>query len=118
MQVAAMKPSYLNIDDVPQSVIDKEKEIMMEQLNDAQKAKADKILPGKMEKFYEDNVLLRQIYVKDDSGKKTASQLIDELSMKTGEKVVLRRFMRFEVGEGIEKAVANLAADVAAMTSN
>lgn len=116
MQVAAMKPSYLDVSDVPAEVLAKEKEIFMEQLPENQRAKADKILPGKIEKFYEESVLLRQIFVKDDSGKKTIKELVDELSMKTGEKIVLRRFQRFEVGAGIEKLQANLAGDVAALT--
>jgi elongation factor Ts len=114
MQVAAMKPLYLEVEDIPAAVIEKEKEICLEQLSEAQKAKADKILPGKLEKFYEDTVLTRQTYVKDDSGKKTIKDLLQELSVKTGEKVVLRRFVRYEVGEGITKVTTNLADDVAA----
>lgn len=116
MHVAAMRPTYLGKEEVPQSILDKEKEILLEQLNDAQKAKADEILPGKLEKFYEDNCLLCQPFVKDDSGKKTIKDIIEELAIKTGEKVILRRFYRLQVGEGIEKQQANLAADVAAMT--
>ncbi len=117
MHVAAMKPAYLTVEEVPEAVLAKEKEILLEQLNEAQRAKADKILPGKLAKFYEDTVLLSQIFVRDESAKKTIKDMIDELSVKTGERVVIRRFSRFEVGEGIEKPVANLAADVAAMSS-
>lgn len=117
MHVTAMKPQYLTVEEVPASVLDKEKEILLEQLNEAQRAKADKILPGKLEKFYEDTVLLRQFFVKDDSGTKTIKDLLDELSMKCGEKVVLRRFQRFQVGEGIEKVQTNLAQEVANMTA-
>lgn len=116
LHVAAMKPRYLSVEEIPASVIDKEKEIYVEQLNEKQRANADKILPGKLEKFYEDVVLLKQIYVKDDSGKKTIQDLIQEVSIKCGEKVALRRFQRFEVGEGIERQQGNLAAEVAAMT--
>lgn len=114
MHVAAMKPKYLDVEDIPAAVIEKEKEIVMEQLNDAQKAKLDKILPGKLQSFYADTVLIQQQFVKDES--KTIRQIIDELSVKTGEKVTLRRFQRFQVGEGIEKVATNLAAEVAAMT--
>jgi elongation factor Ts len=117
MHVAAMRPSYVNIEEVPASVLDKEKEILLEQLNEAQRAKADKILPGKIEKYYEENVLLRQPYVKDDSGKKTVKDVVDELSMKVGEKVVIRRMQRFEVGEGIERSQANFVDEVMSMTS-
>ena len=118
MHVAAMKPRYLAVEDVPEDVLAKEKEILLEQLNDAQKAKADMILPGKMEKFFESNVLLKQIFVKDETESKTIKSLLEELSMRSGEKVTLRRFSRFEVGEGIERVQGNLAADVAAMVGN
>ena len=117
MQVAAMKPSYVSVEEIPAQVIEKEREILLEQLPENQKSKADKIMPGKLEKFYEDNVLLRQIFVKDDSGKKTVKELIDELSMKVGEKIVLRRFSRIEVGEGISKEQADFAAEIASMTA-
>lgn len=116
MQVAAMKPHYVRVEDVPAEVIEKEKEIALEQLSPQQRANADKILPGKLEKFYQDVVLMKQAYVKDDSGKKTVQDIIDELGIKTGEKVAVRRFHRLEVGEGIAKVEKNLADEVAALT--
>ena len=115
MHVAAMKPLYLVETEVPESVLLKEKEILLEQLNEAQKAKADKILPGKVQKFYEDVVLMHQIFVKDETGKKTIKQLVDELSVRCGEKVQVRRFQRLEVGEGIARQVTDFAAEVAAV---
>ena len=117
MHVAAMRPLYVRVEDVPAAVIEKEKEILLEQLNESQKAKADMILPGKLEKFYADTVLLKQSFVKDDSGKQTVQDVLDELGLKVGEKLVLRRFERFEVGEGIEKQKANLAEEVAALSA-
>lgn len=114
MQVAAMKPLYITVDHVPASVLQKEKEIFFEQLNEGQKKNADKILEGKLQKFFEENCLMNQLFVRDDSGKQTVKQLVEELSIKCGEKIVVRRFERFEVGEGIEKQQANLAAEVAA----
>ncbi len=114
MHVAAMNPKYLSESEVPAAVIDKEKEILMETLSDQQKGMADKILPGKLKKFYEDNCLLNQAYIKDDSGKQTIQDALNELSAKIGEKVTLRRFVRLEVGEGIEKKTANYADEVAA----
>lgn len=114
MQVAAMKPLYITADHVPASVLQKEKEIFFEQLNEGQKKNADKILEGKLQKFFEENCLMNQLFVRDDSGKQTVKQLVEELSIKCGEKIVVRRFERFEVGEGIEKQQANLAAEVAA----
>ena len=118
MHVAAMKPTYLSVEDVPEHVIAKEKEILFEQLNDEQKKKSDKILPGKIEKFLETQVLLRQIFIKDESESKTIKDMVEALGMKCGEKVSIRRFSRLEVGEGIEKAQANLADDVAAMVGD
>ncbi len=115
MHVAAMKPRFLNVEDVPEQILEKEKEILLEQLNDDQKKKADKILPGKVEKFLESAVLMKQIYIKDETESKTIKTLIDDMSMRCGEKVTIRRFSRLEVGEGIERTQGNLAADVAAM---
>lgn len=117
MHVAAMKPRYLTVEDVPEQILEKEKEILMEQLNDEQKKKADRILPGKIEKFLEGVVLLKQIYIKDETESKTIKTLIDDMSMRCGEKVTVRRFSRLEVGEGVEKVAGNLADDVAAMVS-
>lgn len=116
MHVAAMKPGYLTVEEVPAEVLEKEKEILLEQLSPEQRAKADRIIPGKLAKYYEENVLLCQPYVKDEG--KTIAQLIEEVGMKTGEKVALRRFQRIQVGEGITKQASNLAEEVAAMTSN
>jgi elongation factor Ts len=117
MHVAAMKPRYLSVEEVPEQILEKEKEILMEQLNDEQKKKADRILPGKVEKFLEGVVLLKQIYIKDETESKTIKVLIDDMSMRCGEKVTVRRFSRLEVGEGVEKVAGNLADDVAAMVS-
>jgi elongation factor Ts len=114
MHIAAMNPNYLSETQVPESIIAKEREILMETLNDKQKEMADKILPGKLKKFYEDNCLLNQIFIKDDSGTKTIQAIIDDLSAKVGEKVTLRRYIRFEVGEGIEKTSSNYLQEIAA----
>ncbi|RMD86564.1 MAG: translation elongation factor Ts [Candidatus Dadabacteria bacterium] len=115
MQVAAMNPKYLSEEDVPESVIEKEKEILLEQLDEKKKAMADKIIPGRLKKFFDENCLMNQIFVKDEAGKVTVRDVVNELSVKTGEKVVVRRFVRFEVGEGIEKSEDNLAQEVAAL---
>lgn len=116
MHIAAMKPTYVSIEDVPAEIVKKEEEIILETLNDAQKSKADKIIPGKLRKFFEECVLLEQPFVKDDSGKKTVQSLVEELGVKSGEKVTVRRFERFEVGEGIEKSSGQSFADEVAAT--
>lgn len=115
MHVAAMKPLYVSVEEVPESLIEKEKEICLEQLNEQQKLKADKILPGKIEKFLESVVLLKQTFIKDETESQTVQALIESLGMKCGEKVSIRRFSRIEVGEGVEKVQSNIADDVAAM---
>jgi len=115
MHVAAMKPTYLSVEDVPEEVLAKEREILLEQLNEEQKKKADRILPGKIEKFLEGAVLLRQIFIKDETDSKTIKDMVDAFGIRCGEKVSLRRFSRLEIGEGIEKVQSNIAADVAAM---
>jgi elongation factor Ts len=118
MHVAAMKPRYLSVEEVPEQILEKEKEILMEQLNDEQKKKADKILPGKIEKFLESVVLMKQIFIKDETESKTIKTLVDDISMRCGEKVTVRRFSRLEVGEGVERVQSNIAADVAAMVGD
>ena len=100
---------------MPEEVLAKEREILLEQLNEEQKKKADRILPGKIEKFLEGAVLLRQIFIKDETDSKTIKDMVDAFGIRCGEKVSLRRFSRLEIGEGIEKVQSNIAADVAAM---
>ncbi|MDR2337844.1 MAG: translation elongation factor Ts [Deltaproteobacteria bacterium] len=114
MHIAWANPKYLSREDVPNQVIEKEKEIALSQLNPQQQKMADKILPGKLEKFYGDVCLLEQLEAINPEAKKTIKDLINDLSAKVGEKIVLKRFLRFEVGEGIEKQTTDFAAEVQA----
>lgn len=114
LHVAWAAPRYLDRASVPQDVIAREQEIFRSQLKPEQERVADKIIAGKLEKFYEDNCLLEQFDARDASAKKRISDMIQELSVKVGEKISLRRFVRFEVGEGIEKQVTDYVAEVAA----
>ena len=110
LQIAAARPSYLTEADVPQEVLDKEKEIMLVQMqNDEKNANKpknilEKIVAGKMGKFYQENCLLEQSFVKDDSVK---------IKDVIGSKFRIARFVRFEMGEGIEKKNENLQDEVA-----
>lgn len=110
LQIAAAKPGYLNEAEVPAEVLAKEKEIMLAQMqNDPKNANKptnilEKIVAGKMGKFYQDNCLLDQPFVKDDSQK--VSDVI-------GSKFKIVRFARFEMGAGIEKKSENLQDEVA-----
>lgn len=114
MHVAWAKPRFLGREDVPEKIIQTEKDIYLSQLKPEQQKMADKILPGKLEKFYEEACLLEQFDARDPASKKRIKDLISDLSAKIGEKIVLRRFVRFEVGEGIEKAKTDYLAEVAA----
>jgi elongation factor Ts len=113
MQVAAANPKYVRREEVPTELLEKEKEIQRALLKQQNKPEAmwDKILVGKVEKYYEQVCLVDQLWVKDD--KKKVGEMITERSAKIGEKVSVRRFVRYEVGEGIEKKKEDLAAEVA-----
>ncbi|MBP2073181.1 translation elongation factor Ts [Thermoanaerobacterium butyriciformans] len=102
MQIAAANPQYIKREDVPQEVIEKEREILKAQsLNEGKPQQViDKIIEGRLEKFYKENCLLEQLYIRDDS--KTVKDLLNELIAKLGENIIIRRFVRFERGEGIE----------------
>ncbi len=97
MQIAAMAPTYVSPDQIPAEIIEKEKEIYREQLKQEGKPEAmwDKIMEGKLNKFYEDVCLLNQAYIKDDSIK--VSDMVNTMMAKTGEKIVVREFSRFQV---------------------
>jgi len=102
MQVAAANPSYVAREDVPHAVIEKEREIYRGQLADQKKPPQviDKIIEGKLEKFFTEQCLLEQHFIKDASGKSTVRELVDGVNAKTGERIVVKRFARFQVGEG------------------
>ena len=113
MQIAAAKPTYVNSSEVPQEIIDKEKEILRAQaLNEGKPEKiVDRMVEGRIKKYYKDNCLLDQEFVKDPS--KTIEQYMKETSSVIGEKISIRRFARFEMGEGLEKKEDNFAQEIA-----
>ena len=102
MQVAAANPSWVSREEVPPAVIDKEREIYRSQMADQKKPPQvlDKIIEGKLEKFYGEQCLLEQSFIKDASGKTRVKDLVDGVNAKTGEHVVVKRFARYQVGEG------------------
>lgn len=114
MQIAAANPQYVKREDVAAQVIEKEREIYRAQCEQEGKpAKIiEKIVDGKVEKFFGDSCLYEQAFVKDPE--KTVQQLITEIIALLGENLNIRRFARFVLGEGIEKEEKNLAAEVAA----
>src|SRR5437763_8582802 len=119
MHVAAADPRYANRSEVPADVLDKEREILMEQLkNDPKNAgKPDevlgKIIEGRLNKFDEENVLVDQPFVKDPA--KTIGELVAEKIASIKENITIRRFTRYKMGEGIEKKQDDFAAEVASM---
>ncbi len=101
MQVAAMTPAYVSREQVDKAVLDKELEIYKTQAaNEGKPAQvAEKIAQGRLEKFYQETVLLEQSFIKDSG--KTIKDLIDEETAKVGEKIAIRRFIRYHLGEQV-----------------
>lgn len=97
MQIAASAPKYVKREDIPADVLKKEKEILAASIKNKPKAASLKILAGKMEKFYEENALLDQPFVKDPKVK--VKDLLHSLIAKIGENIVIRRFTRYQLGE-------------------
>ena len=102
MQVAAANPAYVAREQVPAAVVDAEREIYRAQMADQKKPAQvlDKIIEGKLEKFFAEQCLLEQPFIKDATGKTRVKDLVDQATSKMGERVVVKRFSRFQVGEG------------------
>ncbi len=119
LQIAAMNPRYLDEASVPESAIEEEKNIMLVQMNEDPKMASKpeqvkaKIIDGKIGKFYKENCLLDQTFVKDD--KVTVKQYLDSVAKAQGGKLTVSEFVRYERGEGIEKKQDNFADEVASM---
>lgn len=103
MHIAAATPFYLSRDEVPQDVIDREKEIYRAQVTDKPPHVVEKIIEGKLEKFYTDTCLIEQIFIKDPEQKKRIKDIVTEKIAKLGENVVIKRFVRFQLGETTQR---------------
>ncbi len=112
MQIAAAKPEYVKREDVPAEVVEKEKEVIKAQaMNEGKPAEiAEKMVTGRLEKFYKEVCLLEQDFVKNPDV--TIQQLLTEKIANIGENITIRRFVRFERGEGIQKKEENFAEEV------
>jgi len=112
MQIAAMNPKWVTKEEVPAAVLDSERAIYRtEALNEGKPEKiVDRIADGKLAKFYTDNCLLEQAFIRDDST--TIGALLKEKIAKIGENISIRRFVRFEMGEGLQKKEENFADEV------
>ena len=113
MHIAAANPKYVTEAEVPTAELDAEKEILKVQaLNEGKPANiVERMIEGRIKKYYEDVCLLNQPFVKDSS--KTIKDILTEATLKIGEKISIRRFVRYELGEGLEKRNDNLAEEVA-----
>ncbi|MFC2075400.1 translation elongation factor Ts [Bdellovibrionota bacterium] len=113
LQIAASNPHYVSKEEVPGDVLEKEKEILRERALKSGKPEkiVDKIVDGQLNKFYEEVCLLNQPFVKDPN--QTIEELLKSLIAKLGENVKIRRFVRYQRGEGLEKRSTDLAAEIA-----
>lgn len=118
MHIAAARPEFLKSEEVPTEELEKEKSILRAQaLNEGKPEKiVDKMVEGRIAKYFKDVCLLEQPFVKDPD--KTISQLITEKIAKIGENISIRRFVRYELGEGMAKKEENFADEVASMMGN
>lgn len=99
MHIAASNPFYLKREDIQPDVIEKEKNIYAAQITNKPPHVVEKIVEGKLEKFYTDFCLLEQIFVKDTEQKKKVKDIITETVAKLGENIIVKRFVRFQLGE-------------------
>lgn len=119
MHVAAAEPRYVSREEVPADVLEKEREIARAQAkNDPKMANKpeqviEKIVDGRVNKYYEETVLNDQPFVKDPS--KTVAELVTEKVAKTGERITVRRFTRYKMGEGLERRADDFSNEVASM---
>ncbi|QGQ96260.1 translation elongation factor Ts [Paenibacillus psychroresistens] len=116
MQISASNPRYVRREEVPQEDLDKEREILRAQaLNEGKPEKiVEKMVDGRISKYYEEFCLMEQSFIKDPD--KTIASLLNEKIGKIGENITIRRFQRFELGEGLEKKVDNFVEEVMAQT--
>lgn len=114
MQIAAANPKFLKREDVPEAVLEHEKEVLRQQaLNEGKPEKiVEKMMIGRIEKFYKENCLLDQEFIKDSD--KSIQQVINENIAKIGEKIDIRRYTRYELGEGMQKRNDDFVSEVMA----
>ncbi len=114
MQIAAANPEYVSREQVPVDILDREREVLRAQaLEEGKPEKViEKMVEGRIEKYYKEHCLLEQAYIKDPD--KTVQEIVHEKVSTIGENITIRRFARYEVGEGIEKEESNFAEEVMA----
>ena len=118
MQVAASNPKYVSREDVDEAEIEREKEVLIQQAKNEGKPDhiAEKMVTGRMEKYYESICLLDQVFIKNKD--KKVNDILNEKISTIGENIKIRRFVRYEVGEGLEKREEDFAEEVAKQINN
>ncbi|MFV1976153.1 MAG: translation elongation factor Ts [Candidatus Scalindua sp.] len=101
MHIAASNPAYLKREDIPSEVMDREKTIYSSQVTNKPPHVTEKIVEGKLEKFYSDNCLMDQVFIKDPGQKKKIKDLVIEKIAQLGENIIIKRFVRFQLGEKV-----------------
>ena len=116
LQIAASNPLFISKDEVPTTNLEKEREILRAQaLNEGKPEKiVERMVEGRIEKYYKEVCLLEQPFVKNPD--MTVQDLVNEATLASGEKIAIRRFTRYELGEGIEKKVSDLASEINELT--
>ena len=116
LQIAASNPLFISKDEVPTANLEKEREILRAQaLNEGKPEKiVERMVEGRIEKYYKEVCLLEQPFVKNPDI--TVQDLVNEATLASGEKIAIRRFTRYELGEGIEKKVSDLASEINELT--
>ena len=114
MQVAAMNAQFVSAEEIPPALVEKERALRIETAKQSGKPEAvwGKIVDGQIAKWAKEVCLLDQVWVKDPEGKKDIRSLLTDLVAKTGENIRVRRFVRYEVGEGLEKRADDFVAEV------
>ncbi len=116
LQIAASNPQFVSKEDVPQANIDKEREILrIQAINEGKPEKiVERMVEGRIEKYYKEVCLMEQPFVKNPDI--TVSDLVNEVALASGEKISIRRFVRYECGEGIERKTSDLQAEIEELT--
>lgn len=118
MHIAASRPQYVSEEQIPADAVEKEKSIQVARAMEEGKPQniAERMVVGRIGKWKKEISLVDQIWMHDDAGKMTVKEVLNEMVLKTGENVQIRRFVTFELGEGLAKKEDNFAEEVAAMS--
>jgi len=99
LQITASAPRWIKPEDIPEEIIEKEKEVYRAQIKGKPEKVVEQIVKGKLDKFYADTCLLEQVYIRDPQGKTKVKEIITQAVAKLGENITIRRFVRYKIGE-------------------